>query len=353
MDIFVPDIFSRSKPLFSSVSEATREAVLDVARKGFGHLGDMTTVSQSGGQEINSSNFKLVLGVDQYVLKRVRAAPPKARQLNTQAAISETLRQGGVPMPVFEKTKSGDFCHRRGSDVWFAQQFVEGDYFSGSSDEAESTADVMNELSERCMAIAASIEHIDPAPFVDLGESNPAWRVLDRPSDFAESLKPANVALLEQHRGRIIALRSALRKNGALASQDTQLCHIDLHPHNLLTRGSKVVAVLDFESLKPAPRRTLFAYGCYKLLRQVGVVTGAERETRMSRFRASLRMDRLLGTQVPQVHADFAAAEVMRRLCIVLGLNATRGDTTWNHMLEVMIRAMHELPYVFGVGDLP
>lgn len=310
-------------------------------------MGTTLSVLKSGGQEINSSNFRVSTATGDVVLKLVRGDERKAQQLEAQARISEALRGKGLPMPVFVGSRSGALIHRDGENIWSAQRFVEGEYFHSPAD-AGATARVVNEVTTACAAADAMAPSIDPLPLVDLSDGDPAWRAVNDPAAYAASLGDANVKLLRKHSSRIHHARGLLVEQRAVHRQPIGLCHIDLHPHNLLCASGQVAAVLDFESFRRAPRATLVAYGCYKLLRQVAVSSQGD-ERAVAAFRRALRLSSLLGAETAAEHTDFAVAEILRRMCTVLRLNVTAGDTTWNHMLEVMIRALYEAPVVLGL----
>ncbi len=346
MDLFKPDVFSVSRPAFSPASTSDQASVSGLVRAAYSCIGSPLAVAKCGGQEINSHNFRIETDRGIYAIKRLVATEAKAAQLTAQAHLSEQLRAEGVPMAPFERAGDGALVVYVDGIAWSAQRFVSGSYFAGSADECVSVAAVLARLDDRCQARPEVAAEVDPTPLVNLDPSHAAWTGLTEPESVS-SLSVAIAELLRRQREFILSWREALSVRIDTA-EPHGLCHIDIHPHNLLSDGAEIVAVLDFESLKPARRRLLTAYGCYKLLRQAAVHAGPGHREALAAFRDQLRLDQLLSAREPRAHALLAAAEIMRRLCAVLELNVTKGDSSWNHMIEVMIRALHEVPIAFG-----
>jgi len=130
------------------------------------------------------------------------------------------------------------------------------------------------------------------------------------------------------------------------------LCHIDMHPHNLIVRDGRVVAILDYASYLTAPVEVMIAFNVFKLLRQSAAIMGREFDKSVVANMCHRVIDVLSTAGLISKHnfermAFLAKVEIMRRLLLIIRLTLEQGDCSWNHVLPVQIAALTEAEILF------
>ena len=93
--LFAPDLFSASVPQFSAVSPALAERIRGVSAL-FSVEREIDSIEKSGGNELNSSNFRLHGAGRVWLLKRLPAAlaPAANKGLAIAQWLHEQIRTG-------------------------------------------------------------------------------------------------------------------------------------------------------------------------------------------------------------------------------------------------------------------
>jgi Ser/Thr protein kinase RdoA (MazF antagonist) len=336
--MFRPDLFSDPAPKFHAAAKPAAAQVRAVLREHYPALGEPAPdLSQSGAMEINSNNFRVEAGDETFIVKRWPATPQHAAA-RTQAALADWLARQGQPLPMLRPAASGELVAEHQGFGWCVMEYVEGQYFSGAADQ----------LRHAAAAVAALFRALDSAPASlhpqkRIEHPLQDWRrVLEEPERgrdaFAGVLDQAHAALLREEWPAVTAALADTLGMEPILRASTRLCHIDLHPHNILMAGGRVAALLDFPSLALAPATSLHAFNLFKLARQAMVARGA----------ASPPPELLRQLEAaPEGLGPLAKAEILRRLMLILQLNMESGNREWNHVLPVMVRALREADALF------
>lgn len=354
--MFCPDLFSDATPKFRDAPQPLVSEVSAILREHYRGIGvPESRMFQSGAIEVNSNNFLVRAGRERYIVKRWpagSAAEIAARR--TQAALANWLALGGVALPrVVEAGDAGELVVEHGGISWCVLHFVDGAYFSGQGEEFLHAGIAMRALfralhaAPDALRVAQAIRH-SPAQAQDM------LSALDRdrsrwPSIFGQ---PDAARLRDAWTDIATALADTLRIEPDLDAT-TALCHIDLHPHNVLVSGGRVTTFLDFCSLLRAPVGSMVAFNLFKLARQSIVARGAgglQADVRALRDRVldDLAASGLIPGHAPAALARLAKAEILRRLLLIVRLNVERADRDWNHVLPVQIRALREADVLFS-----
>jgi Ser/Thr protein kinase RdoA (MazF antagonist) len=344
--VFAPDLFSLPSPGWVPVSEAVAEMVSSVLAS----VGDVALVptgpaEQADGLELNSSNLRISTRAGRFVLKRWSSEADPRDTLRTVLLMDWLHRQGlAVPQPV----RLGDaWVYEHEGRRWSLFSFIEGSCFIGHDGEAESAAISSGRLARVLASVPAELapglgpSHLsdaDDALFARMNQERGQWNEY-LGSTMASQLKSAWDRILR----RWVQLRESPPEAGVQRAS-----HFDLHPRNLLMRGQKVVAILDFESCRSLPIGYAMAFAGLKQGRQAVVAGGnaldAPRVGRLfveryrTAFPATQKLDRV---------ADLAAVEVLRRIAVILRLNVEQRIANWNGVLPVQIAHLEEANALF------
>lgn len=349
--LFQPDLFSDSTPRFSPLALEHRVRLASILLRHYGLEARPESFEQSGGQEVNSSNFRCTAGEKVLLLKRLRGehASSTARKLEVIAWL-----KGKAEVPAVLRGPDGAPVTAEGDEAWCLFQFAEGNFFSGAREELVPTAKsianlhvVLRELPPT-LGLPAEWEYMTEAEerlFHQVAEHQMEWPVWFGVNE---------ARLLLDNWSSICEIRETLRLHRqVIRGARTQVCHADLHPHNVLVRSNGVEAFLDCQSFQAVPPETAVGFAIYKLLRQFLAREWRSRSS-VRDIRRPLRqfasvIFRGLGTQADHVHwfGIFGLAEVWRRLFVILRLNVHDRNQQWNHVLPVQLAGLRELPFVF------
>jgi len=237
--------------------------------------------------------------------------------------------------------------------------FVDGEFFAGAPSSLEAVGKAIGDF--HCTLQGTPSELVVQKNYQALGDVDREMLQLFL-TDNRERRARVDLScqfLLRQHRAIIDqAWGLVLDHEVELASAETGVVHIDLHPHNLLLRGDKPVCILDFDSLMIGPVKIMLGFSGYKLLRQVVCFTG-ELKDRSSPRRHLDRYFEAIFSAYGSIFTDpsdlalYAYAEVCRRITLILRLNFQEDNKDWNHVLPMHIAGLYEIGQLFRESRAP
>lgn len=304
-------------------------------------LAPSAAIEQFGGAEINSHNFKVHTATGTWLCKRAPAdAEPRLRRA---LALAAWLAPQHLAIPGPVRARDTSFLVPRGDWVWCVWPFVDGTFFHGGTTALQAAASLTGRLHRRLTYTPGGMWPVTKWTY----GFEDAADLLDTAGKDRANWARAFGEIPAEHLGRwsraLPAMVHGLSARVAAWGYDVlQPCHGDLHPHNLLMRGSEVAAILDVDSLVVAPYPVTCGFARYKLVRQAASA-GGDPVALGRAFALSLRM---VG---PRAHLDDdalregARAEVVRRLLLVLRLHYRDGNSRWNHVLGVHLSGLDEI----------
>lgn len=343
MAIFEPDIFSASRQITSKISDEKEREITGLLGKYFNSLIDShVNIQQFGGMEINSNNYLIRDKNSAFVLKKFNVLSDKSRQLViNQLDLAMKVKEAGLPLPNLLKPDGSDavLFEEHGAQ-WALMDFIEGDFFTGAYEEHRNTIKVVLDLWDTLSVIKPMpelpmIHPVDTDDIDLLGQIHRTRGFSDGFPGLSESglqnvLRQIECELLE-----VLTIGNDLIPSCAA-------CHIDMHPHNLLTKNSELVAILDIESFQTAPKYVALAFNLFKQSRQAVVFQKLD-NIKINDLKREVYQElesRNVISDVSKLKV-YAKAEILRRIFIILRLNL-QGDYRWNHVLPIQINALKE-----------
>jgi Ser/Thr protein kinase RdoA (MazF antagonist) len=355
--LFTPDIFSRSHPEFVDISADSRSEISRVLEVFYPQVADdIQSVKQLSGLEINSRNYRISIGPELYALKRMNNKSCGTICTN-QLHVSQQLLDQGIPFPrIIKNSRDSLVSVMDDGYTWVLAEFIEGDYFSGRRAQFFSVAHAIGHLqhaletidSSGIPASAAAGSWIQTRDII--GGLFSREKELDRffPQTESEALKGDFEYLKKTFQQIIIqipGIRSCIIPT-----------HIDLHPHNILISSKNDPVFVDVDSIQRADRIQSLAFSTFKLARQYVVHEG------LANYRDLIALDTrnfvdavlhnagLMDVDI-RTFPVLAAAEVLRRIAIIIQLNMEKGNREWNTVLHMHLLALHEIPVLFSDFD--
>ena len=347
MKIFTPDFFSVSKPSWNQCTPRRAIFIDNLVKLELPLFWNSNnSYFQTGSHEINSSNYKLEIGGSDEVLV-LKKWPENSNLKNIlyHNEILDFFNQEGIPSPqkMFFRN-SRDYCEFEGN-IWTLQKFKKGNFFDGD-------LNLFNKLIERVLELQEKLkkfhsEEVFDAVAIDF-EYDVIREFLEGTRQFEQCLPSEDLGLLKDN---LDCISCALHEVEELSLDLNQrnICHLDLHPHNILINKQDVSSFLDFDSVKNVNYFVAVAYFSLKVCKQA-CVTNQELKPAVI---GKMFLDQLFSRseecekQAEKFHV-FANAEVLRRLNIILKLNVNDSNGEWNKALPVLLAHLTESEILFN-----
>lgn len=351
--LFQADIFSISKPQFSQVRPDIGDLVRGVIRTRFASvLPELRAVSQFGGNELNSNNFRLATGGADFLLKRLPGAAD-AGALARQLSLLGWLHHAGVVVPRVVASDHGDALVAEAGFHWCLFNFVEGDFFAGGERELISTGRGIGLMQHALVDLPDALAPGKKWDYATSADAEIFAAVRDHREQRERVAGEGAGRLLIEQWPRVVALAEELEeRRGDVLSAPLGACHADLHPHNILVRDGQLAALVDFEAVIQMPLHASIGYAAYKLVKQHAVREGLADGDAAAIHAAARRFVAAIAEHAP-AFADLerlrlmALAELFRRILVVFRLNLVDGNTVWNHVLPMHLAGTAEMEIIF------
>lgn len=346
--LFQPDIYSSTEPSFVVVPPNTVAKAERALKNHYGHLGSVIGPSfRPRGAQINSSNTLVHLASGPVIVKQIPNRNTTAIEFRLEVA--DRLRRVGVPLPEIHSSTDGSRVVFDEDCAWVVLGFVKGTYFRGGRTELASVSIAVSQLRTGLAQIGCSIaDNSVPVPdyadwelLENLSRRRGDWNLIFREHVMLFS---SSWDLLCECLSRVLSVRDHLKGFG--------LCHIDLHPHNVIMKDGVVVGIIDLDSIRLASIPVFEAFTAYKLLRQSLSLSRPPENLGESRQVVDMFLQEAAALKAfglaPSV---LAQAEILRRLLYILREAVYANDRTWMHVLPVHVAGIVESEALFRVSS--
>ena len=336
--LFEPDNHAADRPEWIEVSEQQAGSVLRLVRAHYDlDLEPAVEVRCAAGPNVNSMNFK----AGSFLIKQV--SYPEREEFHVfLPRLSAHLSSSGVPSVSLCRNRRGEpvtevSASRAGvRDFLIVQPFLEGMFFSGGERQLVAAIATWQRMETVMPLLDSSGLHRErfkdwtPGNLLREGHAALSGAACDHSRCLYQNLQPFYEELL------------AIAADFEAAPHEFQsrsLRHFDLHPHNLLFEGDRLLAILDLDSFLQIPASTSLALMLYKLGRKAL----ACRQMSLAEFRAVLPdcMSRVVLRRAVRV-------ELLRRICTILQLHVREQDRRWDQDLVKHLRGLRETDQLFG-----
>lgn len=274
-ELFCPNNHSKWIVEYRPINTDLRAELKCVIDNYYSQLFDFDSIrniEQVDEVEVNSNNFRITVEKNGYWNRYLLRRFPVNRVTNNILAtyeIAEYLKSGGLKVPTVILSKNNEKLVWQNGVAWSLFEFLSDTHYRGTVDELKSAGREIGKLN-RLLDIIPNKEQIRtlvvfPENYTDARKySEEIWfdifdKANDKKDEFSEkllSMKPLIMGYVNQN---VSDLYAHLPK---------QLVHFDLHPHNLLADGEKIVAILDFDSVRYLEKIRTVAFAVHRLVRQ-------------------------------------------------------------------------------------
>lgn len=346
MRLFTPDFFSISKPHWNRCSQKSVKVIDNLVRLELPmYWKRNNSYFQTGSHEINSSNYKIEIGGtgDAFVLKKW---PEKTdvQKILDHNHILDFFNAEGIPSPKKMRFRdTTDYCEFKGN-IWTLQEFKKGDFFNGD-------ITLFNQLINRVLELQEKLKENFSLENNKVVSIDFEYRVLQEFMDgarrFEQFFQSEDLELLKDN---FMCISKAFQhvREIPLDLNQRSICHLDLHPHNILIDKQDVNSFLDFDSVNNVNSAVAMAYFSLKTCKQACVKNEDLEPVEVGNMFLDLLLSK---AEEFKKYADLfsvlANAEVLRRIDILLRLNVYENNKEWNKVLPVLLAHLIESEILF------
>ena len=299
------------------------------------------------GLEKNSNNFKIICDKRLYLLKSIKIYNRKKIQIKKNIILINWLKKNRSSVSTQIKLINDSHVMYFRNKNWILSDFAEGNHFTGNKKEFN---DVIKNICFTTKLLKkypnkndlevknVSTSHLHKIITV-MGKNKKTW------IKFFGKKQSIN---LNNYWEKINAIINDLElinyKNKKL-----EPVHIDIHPHNIITKKNKLISLIDSESWMLSSVKEAIAYGGFKLCRQVILKNknqsikkriGKDYIRKINKYYgSSFRLDNNFLLMCEKV--------IIEKLVNIFKFNLFSKNRKWNSFLPIFLSHLDEAKIIF------
>lgn len=356
---FRSDIFTVPSPKMKSVHRPLWREIEGVLDRYYDHIaGKIDGIDQVDSNEINSNNFRIQTESGIYILKRIQGLSLADRKaLKTRISLANKARKKRILFPLLHKSATGDYVTKTKKSSWMLMDFIEGAHFDGSESSLYriglEEGKLFSFLGKQQLEDRRVLEKRN---YFTAGERK-IFGMLNTAIEAGKfnSRIPVEYDFIrywpvyKKHYNELYRLWKGLWDMAPV------LCHIDIHPHNVLLTSSGSVFFLDMDSLLYGNRIASIGYSIFKLMRNlVFTKKRSISQARINMIRKKLISFIINGGALKKneilLLSHGARLEIIKRV-LKIGTQYMQGkNTTWAHLLPMHALALTEVRFIYDTN---
>ncbi len=356
--LFARDIYSYQRIEYTSVSNSLKKKISNsIFLNYFNFDQAKIKVQRIGGHGINSQNFRIRIKGKEYVAKIISICKnEKLQEVKQQLHIVDKVNALRKVLPISILNKQSNYLTTWAeSSYLFLMKREKGQFYDGKLDTARDIITKMSDL------------------YTELGKTSPQENNgIRRRSYFEKKYRNGFKTLKLLYGMRKLKIHHPVEKylqhdflifeknyNYCLKMWEQKnigssyrLCHIDLHPRNMLFSKRKLQIFLDTESLMLSSPITAIGYSIFKIFRSyTSLQKKGDRDQAIRIFRKQIykivyKTNLLKKREIEMLHLG-ARMEAVKRYLNVATHYLLDKQEDWTHMLPVYGKAFHEIDILF------
>ena len=299
------------------------------------------------GLEKNSNNFKIVCGKKLYLLKSIKIHNKKKIQILKNINLINWLKKNKSPVSAQIKLIDGNHVMHLRNKNWVLSDFAEGNHFTGNEKEFNNT--IKN--------ICSTIKLLRKYPYKnDLKVKNISTSHLHKIVSVMEKNKKNWVKFFGKKQSN--NLNNYWKKINTIIndlklinykSKKLEPVHIDIHPHNIITKKNKLISLIDSDSWMLSPVKEAIAYGGFKLCRQVILKNKNQLIKRRIGKNYISKVNKYYGSSFRLDKKFLLICEkvILERLVNIFKFNLFNKNREWNNFLPIFLSHLDEAKIIF------
>ena len=302
-------------------------------------------LKKSKGLEKNSNNFKINIRSKKILLKKWRKNMRSIEVLNI-IKLMKWLNSKNIPVQKPLKFNNGEYLLNYKKELWSIFNFVEGNHFKGNSLELKNVA-------KNIGILINTMQHYPTKKFIKAPkyftkEDESILKEMSKKNfDFRKKFGKYSTEI-KKYLPLIVKIFKKFRYLN-YKIQNRRINHIDLHPHNIITKKNKIIAFLDFDSCKIINEGYSIGYNLLKLCKQTVLYNKGKinKKTIARKFLTILNKEYKINNIIKKNIYYFAISEVLRRLLFMFRLTIKKNNKNWNRIIPIQLGHIDECEQFF------
>ena len=297
-------------------------------------------IKKNKGLELNSNNFKINFRPQKFLLKKW-SNDMEASKIKNVLNLMIWLNAKKLPVQMPQLFKNGKYLIKYKKNFWSFFNYVEGNHFKGNVEEFKNTVKHVGKLTNILQNYP--MEKFNKAPNYFSTSDYKILKLMNKKNfkfkkKFGKYSKNIRIYLPE-----IIKLFEKY-KNFNSGKNKKKVGHIDLHPHNIITKNNRVKALLDIDSCKVIKDGYAIAYNALKICKQTAIYNKKKVDKKKigTKFISILRKEYKINRHIRNNFYYFAISEVLRRLVYMFKLTIKNNDKKWNRIIPIQLGHLDE-----------
>ena len=342
---FEKDIFSKSKIYWNT----------DINRKDLKKINIIVKnnicssnffVKQNNGMELNSNNFKLIFKSKKFILKRW-SKKMKVSEIKDVLNLISWLNKKKIETPILQKFTNNEKIIKYKNEFWSYFIYVDGNHFNGEIKEMKNLVRFIGNFTNKLKKYPKKNIKKKYKYFTKEDENILKFmkKNLFRLDKFFSKKHSKQI---ENYLPEIINLFEKLKKFN-LKNTEKKVIHMDIHPHNILTKNRNVKALLDIDSCVIGEIEYALSYAALKICKQATIFNKKNlKQIKINHlFFKELRKTYKLNNSKESNFYYYAISEVIRRLIEMFKLTIKKKNKKWNHVIPIQLGHLEECKILF------
>tara|TARA_B100000035_G_C21018778_1_gene563168 strand:- start:560 stop:1618 length:1059 start_codon:yes stop_codon:yes gene_type:complete len=347
---FRKDIFSKSKISWSKEIDKKIYKDINYIVKTYISTSDFN-IKKNKGLEINSNNFKIEFKSQSFLLKKWNKNM-KIIDIEYVLNLMIWLKNKKIPVQMPQYFSNKKYFIKYKNDFWSFFNFIDGDHFKGNINELKNVAKYIGQLSTKLQKYP-NHKHTNNYKYFSFKDYKVLNKMNSKNFDLEKKFGKKDGKIIKNYLPEIMNLFEKL-KNFDQKKYKKKMGHLDLHPHNIITKNNMTQAFLDIGSCRIIQGEQHVAYGALKLCKQA-VVNNKKRTIKrkvINKFINIFEKEYYLKKNIKKNLYYFAVSEVLRRLIYIFRLSIEYNNRKWNKIIPIQLGHLDECKEFFLVNKI-
>ena len=341
---FKKDFFSKSEIKWNSdIQKTDLDKINSIVKNNINS--DNFLLERNSGMEINSNNFRLSFNSRKFILKRW-SKKIQISKINKILEIITWLNKKKVKTPIAKQFKNKKKIIKYKNEYWSYFDYIEGNHFKGEINEMRDVANNLGKFSNQLKKY--SIKKINKRyRYYTKDDANVLKFLKKNSHNLNNFFSKKHSLLIEKNLPEIMRLFNNLKKKKL--SNKSHIIHMDIHPHNIITKNGKLKAFIDIDSCVVGDVSQSLSYAALKICKQTFIFN--KKKENIKNIKMYFLNEIKKTYKYKQINEDnfyfFAISEVIRRLIEMFRFTIKNNNKRWNHVIPIQIDHLNECKAIF------
>lgn len=342
---FKKDIFSKSKIRWTSnINKEDLYKIKIIVKNNI--ISSKLSIKQNGGMEINSNNFKLISKSKKFILKRW-SKKMKISEIYKIIEIINWLNKKKIKTPIIQKFKNNKKVIKYEKEYWSYFNYIEGNHFKGKLKEMKNVASYLGSFLNELKRYSFT-KNKREYKYYTKDDENILKFLKNNLTKLDKFFSKEHSMLIKDNLSEIIRLFKKFKKL-KLKKKTSHIIHMDVHPHNIITKNGKLNAFIDIDSCVRGEIAYALSYAMLKICKQTFIYNKKKigsikiKNSFLNEIKKTYKINKIIEDNLYY----YAISEVIRRLIEMFRFTIKNNNRKWNHVIPIQLGHLSECKDLF------